>query len=182
METAIVSASNCQVTQPCTLGKTFVEERIMKERNRIQHVLMADDDRDHALLFERLIRKEHPFMKISYVCDGEQLMHFLHLHAVDILFLDLNMPCKNGYECLRDIRKEAALKDLPIVVYSSSAHLRDIQRSFLNNADFYLVKPFITEHLKRAVEMILSVDWQDNPPIKRHYFINNSFVPYTANA
>jgi CheY-like chemotaxis protein len=150
--------------------------------NRTQHVLMADDDRDHALLFQRLIIKEYPSVKISYVCDGEQLMHFLHLHAVDILFLDLNMPFKNGYECLQEIRKEAGLKNLPIVVYSSSAHLRDIQKCFLNDADFYLVKPFITEHLKRAIQMILSADWQDDPPIKRHYFINNSFVPYTTNA
>jgi CheY-like chemotaxis protein len=154
----------------------------MEERSTIQHVLMADDDRDHALLFERVIMKEYPSVKTSFVSDGEQLMHFLHLHAVDILFLDLNMPSKNGYECLQEIRKETALKNLPIVVYSSSAHLRDIQKSFLNNADFYLVKPFITEHLKRAVQMILSVDWQDDPPIKRHYFINNSFVPFTTNA
>jgi CheY-like chemotaxis protein len=159
-----------------------LEEKIVAETNPIQHVLMADDDRDHALLFQRLIMKEYPSVKISYVCDGEQLMHFLHLHAVDILFLDLNMPFKNGYECLQEIRKEAALKKLTIVVYSSSAHLRDIQKSFLNDADFYLVKPFITEHLKRAIQMILSADWQDDPPIKRHYFINNSFVPYTTNA
>jgi CheY-like chemotaxis protein len=92
------------------------------------------------------------------------------------------MPCKNGYECLQEIRKDPSLKDLPIVVHSSSAHLSDIQKSFLHNADFYLVKPFITDHLKRAIQMILSVDWKDNPPIKRHYFINNSFVPYTASA
>jgi len=90
------------------------------------------------------------------------------------------MPCKNGYECLQEIRNDPTLKDLPVVVYSSSAHLSDIQKSFLNKADFYLVKPFITDHLRTALRMILSVDWKDDPPIKRHYFINNSFVPYTA--
>lgn len=148
----------------------------------IQRVLMADDDKDHALIFERIIHKENPSIKIDYVADGVQLMQFLHLNPVDILFLDINMPSKNGYECLQEIRKEPGLKDLPVVVYSSSAHLSDIQQSFLNKADFYLVKPFITEHLKRAIQMILSVDWKDDPPIKRHYFINNSFVPYTANA
>lgn len=107
-------------------------------------------------------------------------MHFLHLNQVDLVFLDLRMPCKNGYECLQEIKKDPALKNLPVVVYSSSAHLSDIQKSFLHDADFYLVKPFITEHLKTAIQMILSVDWKDNPPIKRHYFINNSLVPYTA--
>lgn len=152
----------------------------MKETNPIKHVLMADDDRDHALLFERIIKQEYPFMQISYVQDGKRLIQFLHLNPVDLLFLDLNMPCKNGYECLQEIRKDPSVQDLPIVVYSGSAHLSDIQKSFLHQADFYLVKPFITDHLRTAVRMILSVDWKDDPPIKRHYFINNSFVPYTA--
>ncbi len=141
---------------------------------------MADDDKDHVLLFKRIIKQEYPFMQISYVHDGKQLIQFLHLNQVDLLFLDLNMPCKNGYECLREIRKDPLLKDIPIIVYSGSAHLSDIQKSFLHRADFYLVKPFITDHLKTAIKMILSVDWKNDPPIKRHYFINNSFVPYTA--
>lgn len=152
------------------------------EANDIHHILLADDDKDHAILFERMIRKEYPAMQISYVNDGEQLICFLHLNKVDLLFLDLNMPCKNGYECLSEIRKEPALKDLPIVVYSSSAHLSDIQKSFLHRADFYLVKPFITEHLKTALKAILSVNWKEDPFIKNHYFINNRFVPYTATA
>ena len=150
--------------------------------NPIKHLLMADDDRDHAILFERVIKKEYPQTKISFVHDGEQLIQFLHLNKVDLLFLDLNMPCKNGYECLQQIRRDVSLKDLPIIVYSGSAQLSDIQKSFLYEADFYLVKPFITDHLKKAIKMILSVDWNNDPPIKRHYFINNSFVPYTASA
>lgn len=154
----------------------------MEERSPIQHVLMADDDRDHAVLFEKIIRKEYPHLKLSFVSDGEELMKFLRLNKVDLLFLDLKMPCKNGYECLEEIRANPAFEDLPVVVYSSSAHLIDIQNSFIHKADFYLVKPFITDHLKRAIQMIFSVDWKDNPPIRRHYFINNSFVPYTASA
>lgn len=152
----------------------------MKKISSVHHLLMADDDKDHAMLFERIIKKEYPCVHVSCVQDGEQLIRFLHRHPVDILFLDLNMPCKNGYECLQEIRRDASIKDLPIVVYSNSAHLSDIQKSFLLQADFYLVKPFITDHLRTAIRMILAVDWTDDPPIKRHYFINNSFVPYTA--
>src|SRR5689334_11543874 len=146
----------------------------MEQPNPIHHILMADDDRDHAILFEKIIRSEYPSLKISHVKDGNQLMQFLRLNPVDLLFLDLKMPCKTGFECLQEIKNNPSFEDLPIVVYSSSAHLSDIQKSFLHRADFYLVKPFITDHLKRAIQMILSVNWKDNPPIKRHYFINNS--------
>lgn len=152
----------------------------MEQLNSIEHILLADDDRDHILLFDRMIRNDYPFIKLSFVNDGEQLIHFLHLTKIDLLFLDLNMPCKSGYECLQEIRKDPSLKELPIVVYSSSAHMSDIQKSFVNRADFYLVKPFNTEHLKNALKAILSVNWKEDPFIRNHYFINNRFVPYTA--
>jgi CheY-like chemotaxis protein len=154
----------------------------MNETNPIKHVLMADDDKDHAMLFERVIKKDFPLLEVSHVQDGEQLIQFLHLNPVDLLFLDLNMPCKDGYECLQEIRRDTSLHDLSIIVYSSSAHLSDIQKSFIHRADFYLVKPFATDHLRTALKMILSVNWKENPPIKQHYFINNKFVPYTATA
>ena len=152
----------------------------MEQLNSVEHILLADDDKDHIMLFERLITNNYPSVRVSYVNDGEQLIHFLHLHKVDLLFLDLNMPCKDGYECLQEIRKDRSLRDLPIIVYSSSAHMSDIQKSFVHRADFYLVKPFSTEHLKNALKAILSVNWKEDPFIKNHYFINNRFVPYTA--
>lgn len=148
----------------------------------IKNILLADDDKDHAALFERILKKEYADVIIFHVTDGEQLIQFLHLNQVDLLFLDLNMPCKNGYECLQEIRKDPSFYELPIIVYSSSAHLSDIQKSFIHRADFYLVKPFNVDHLRTALKMILSVNWKDNPPIKQHYFINNRFVPYTASA
>jgi len=152
----------------------------MKRAYPINHLLMADDDSDHAILFERILSQAYPEVKLSFVSDGEQLLQFLRLNPVDLLFLDLNMPCKNGHECLQEIRMNTAFQELPIVVYSSSAHLSDIQKSFLYKADFYLVKPFITEHLKTALKMILSVNWKEEVPIRHHYFINNRFVPFTA--
>jgi CheY-like chemotaxis protein len=154
----------------------------MEKPYPIQHILMAEDDRDHAMLFEQILKKEYPHVKISFVHDGEHLIHFLHLNEVDLVFLDLNMPCKDGYECLQEIKKDPILKDLPIIVYSSSAHLSDIQKSFIFKADFYLVKPFKTDHLKTALQSILSVNWKEDVTFKQHYFINNRFVPFTASA
>lgn len=153
----------------------------MEQIYPIQNIVLADDDKDHALVFGKVLKKEYPHINVSYVSDGDHLLSFLHEHKTDLLFLDLNMPCKNGYECLREIRKDPALKDLPIIVYSSSAHLSDIQKSFIHRADFYVVKPFSSEHLKTALQTILSVNWRLNP-MRNHYFINNRFVPFTASA
>lgn len=154
----------------------------MERKNPIEHILLADDDKDHALIFKTVLQQLYPSLKLSFVNDGEHLLLFLHLNKVDLLFLDLNMPCKDGFRCLQEIRKESALQNLPVIVYSSSAHMTDIQKSFAHKADFYMVKPFHSEHLKNALQSILSVNRHEAPPIKNHYFINNRFVPYTATA
>ncbi|HEU0063475.1 MAG TPA: response regulator [Flavisolibacter sp.] len=146
----------------------------------MNNVVLADDDKDHGYLFRMILRQVDPSKSVTIVKDGAQLIDFLKKQVPDLLFLDLNMPCKGGLECLREIRKELNLKDLPIVVYSSSTHMTDIQKSYLHEADLYMVKPFNSIHLKNALDSILKMDWRNNLHEQRYYFMNNRFVPFTA--
>jgi CheY-like chemotaxis protein len=146
----------------------------------MNHVVLADDDQDHGFLFKRVLKEVDPTKSLTIIKDGEELMNFLSQQVPDLLFLDLNMPCKHGLECLREIRQHLGLKHLPIVVYSSSTQMTDIQRSFIHNADLYMVKPFNTFHLKNALQSILNMDWKKKPSSLKLYFINNRFVPFTA--
>jgi CheY-like chemotaxis protein len=144
------------------------------------HILLADDDKDHGILFSRALAKVAPEKKLFLVHDGEALLRQLPLIGPELLFLDLNMPCKHGLECLREIKNNESLQQIPVVVYSSSTQMTDIQRSYLNKADLYMVKPFQGQHLQNALQSILNMDWKQTFSINRHYFINNRFVPYTA--
>jgi CheY-like chemotaxis protein len=146
----------------------------------MNNVVLADDDKDHGLLFKIVLKQVDPTKSLTIVKDGEELMDLLNTQVPDLLFLDLNMPCKNGIECLREIRNNPQLKDLPIVVYSSSSHMTDIQRSYVHKADLYMVKPFNSIHLRNALESILAMDWRKNYTNQKYYFINNRFVPFTA--
>jgi CheY-like chemotaxis protein len=146
----------------------------------LNHVVLADDDRDHGLLFKRILNQVDPFKTLSIVHDGEALMAFLSRQVPDLLFLDLNMPCKNGLECLVEIRESLQLTSLPIVVYTSSTHMTDIQKSYVHQADLYMVKPFNSFHLKNALESVLNMDWKAKDLSTKYYFINNRFVPFTA--
>lgn len=146
------------------------------------HIVLADDDRDHGILFGKILHKVDPSKSLSVVRDGEELMNLLSKGLPEILFLDLNMPCKNGLECLQEIRSTEAFDGLKVVVYSSSAKMTDIQKSYLHKADLYMVKPFNSEHLKNALETVLKQDWWQTAPAKNQYFINNRFVPFTAQA
>jgi CheY-like chemotaxis protein len=147
----------------------------------LKQVVLADDDPDHAFLFRHVLKQVDPEKKLLIVKDGEELLNLLHEHVPDLLFLDLNMPCKNGFDCLKEIRNQPDMQDLPIVVYSSSTHMYDIQKCYSHKADLYMVKPFNSVHLKNALESVLKMDWWENTKAdQRFYFINNKFVPFTA--
>ena len=143
-------------------------------------VILADDDQDHAFLFGRILKKVDPAKHLVIAKDGGELVDLLKTTVPELLFLDLNMPCKNGFECLREIRNNLKLADLPIIVYSSSSRMTDIQKAYVNQADLYMVKPFNTEHLTNALESVLQMDLKKSAIRKDHYFINNRFVPFTA--
>jgi CheY-like chemotaxis protein len=148
----------------------------------LNRVVLADDDPDHGCLFAIVLKQVDPSKHLTVVKDGEALMHFLETNVPDLLFLDLNMPCKNGFECLQEIRSKPELQQLPIVVYSSSVHMTDIQKSYIHKADLYMVKPFNSVHLRNALESILKMEWIQHQPNQRFYFMNNRFVPFTAQA
>ena len=148
----------------------------------MNRVVLADDDPDHGRLFQIVLGQVDPSKKLIIVKDGEALIKLLDAKVPDLLFLDLNMPCKNGFECLAEIRQKERLKGLPIVVYSSSTHMTDIQRSYLHKADLCMVKPFNSTHLRNALESVLNMEWIHHYPNQKFYFINNRFVPFTAQA
>jgi CheY-like chemotaxis protein len=153
---------------------------MMNAVSHIKHVVLADDDKDHGIIFQKILNQVDPSKNLIIMQDGSQLMELLANNTPDLVFLDLNMPCKNGLECLTEIRDVLKMDDLPIVVYSSSTQMTDIQKSFIRKADLYMVKPFNSFHLKNALEMIFSVGYLHQYMKRNYYFMNNRFVPFTA--
>ncbi len=86
-------------------------------------VLLADDDTDDCLFFDKALSAIPVTTHLTIVHDGEQLMNYLFEHSENlpaILFLDLSMPRKNGFECLIEIRENEKFRNLPIVVFTTS--------------------------------------------------------------
>lgn len=125
--------------------------------NEIQ-ILLADDDKDDCFLFKEAL-EELPFItKLTTINDGEQLMKVLRVarELPTVLFLDLNMPRKNGLECLSEIKGIENLKPLPIVIFSTSFD-RDIVKLLYNyGAQYYIRKPNNFEKLKQGIHTALS--------------------------
>lgn len=143
----------------------------------IRRVLIADDDLDQCYLFRLVLRSIEPGIELHQVHNGEELLEYLDYNSVDLLFLDLHMPCKTGFLCIQEIRNDPRGKALPIIVYSNSSQQSDIQKVYSLGADLYVVKPFSSAHLRNALDSILQMRWTNSP--HKLYFINNNFVPVT---
>lgn len=108
------------------------------------HILLADDSPDEHFLFIHTIKGIDNNITVSTVTNGEELISRLEKispNLPDMIFLDINMPLKNGKESLADIRQNEKLKDLPIIIYSTSDEKRDIEETYALGANLYIKKP-----------------------------------------
>lgn len=87
------------------------------------NILLADDDIDDRFFFSKALKEIPLLTNLTVVHDGEELMNYLEKNTEnlpDILFLDLSMPRKTGFECLYEIKDNEKLKDIPVVMFSTS--------------------------------------------------------------
>lgn len=123
------------------------------------HVLLADDDAEDRELFQELMHEIMPNVKISMAVNGKNLIDMLNDGtAPDIIFLDLNMPLKNGHECLNEIRNNTAWSAIPVIIYSTSRNPNDIEATFKSGANFYFPKPDSFRDFKTIMKRLLDFD------------------------
>lgn len=123
-------------------------------------ILLADDDKDDCFLFREALSEIPVQTHLETVHDGEQLMNYLGEHSdqlPDVLFLDLNMPRKNGFECLSEIKFNDKLKNLPVIMFSTSYprdmhYEQDIMKLLYKiGAMDYIRKPENFNQLKQVI-------------------------------
>jgi CheY-like chemotaxis protein len=130
----------------------------------IKSLTIADDDWDDQVLLRETMDSYEFAPQVKTVADGHQLMHSLATQPLpDLILLDLNMPNKNGIECLSEIRSHNEFSHLPVVVLSTSKDLRDIESCYHNGANLFISKPYTFNSLKTLVHTILNIDWNNFP-------------------
>jgi CheY-like chemotaxis protein len=123
------------------------------------NVLLADDDTDDCGFFKDALRELPLFANLTTVYDGEQLMTLLTKDTdklPDVLFLDLNMPRKNGFECLEEIKRNEKLKLLRVIVFSTSFDQDRVNLLYRNGAQHFMRKPSEFSQLKNIIHQGLT--------------------------
>ncbi len=127
------------------------------------YVLLAEDDKDDCLLFSDALNEIKMNTFVNTVYDGQELLNYLNKEGVvlpNVLFLDLNMPCMNGKDCLIEIKKISKLKDMAIAIYSTSGAEKDIEDTFINGANVFIKKPSDFGALKKILKQVITLNWQ----------------------
>ena len=133
---------------------------MLHSNNDPTHVLLAEDDNDDYYIFSLAIEQIPFTVLLTRAENGELLMKLLDEKTPDILFLDMLMPCKDGHQCLKEIRSNKKYDSLPIIVYSSLKDLKNIELCYREGSNLYAIKPNSFEELKTVLERILSIDWK----------------------
>jgi CheY-like chemotaxis protein len=132
-------------------------------------ILIADDDTDDRLFIEKAFRQSGYTQAITFVEDGEELMEYLYHYGryneqnapwPNLLILDLNMPRKNGFQALGEIKDDPKLRRLPVVVMTTSSADEDVLKTYNLGVNSFVTKPF---NFNRLVEMVdaLKTYWLD---------------------
>ena len=140
----------------------------MDDAEKTITILMADDDEDDRLMAKEALQEARLANDVHFVVDGEELLDFLYhrgqfeggLNAPrpGLILLDLNMPRKDGREALKEIKSDPDLKQIPIVVLTTSKADEDIYRSYNFGVNSYITKPVSFEGLVEVMKA-LSIYW-----------------------
>lgn len=124
-------------------------------------IWLIDDDEDDRLLLESAFQSVDPSIELLLLPDGEEVLPILAQcsNTPRLILLDINMPGKNGFDTLRDLRSHPVYGQLPVIMLTTSADEADRRRSLLLGATHFLTKPLTFSQLKQLAQVLIQ-EWE----------------------
>jgi CheY-like chemotaxis protein len=124
------------------------------------HVLLVEDNEGDVLLTTEALRSGRLVKKISVVRDGKSAIDYLSdsanlsIEVPDLILLDINLPKKSGHQVLQFIKNSENLKQIPVIMLTTSSAERDIETAYKNYANCFITKPVDVQDFINAVKEI----------------------------
>lgn len=137
-------------------------KELVKDTSTIA-IVMADDDDDDYMLTKKAFADSRLANPLVRVKDGEELMEYLRGEGVyaknrpgrpGVILLDLNMPRLDGREALREIKSDERLRDIPVVVFTTSKAEEDIYKSYQLGVNSFITKPVTFDGLAKVIQAL----------------------------
>ena len=146
-------------------------------KNKPIQVLLAEDDADDRELFVEAFSVVDASIQVKTVETGEKLIDHLNdsVSFPDWIFLDLNMPKKNGVECLQEIKENEKIRLIPVIIYTTSVNAKDVDATYEGGASCFIRKPNSFRELTQLLEkLITSPHLNTSLPVLKGNFVLNS--------
>jgi CheY-like chemotaxis protein len=142
----------------------------------MKNIFLAEDDVDDRMFFRDALKQVSIPTKLTIANNGLELMNSLESVTEPppphVIFLDLNMPHKNGFECLEEIRNTPKLKGIPVIIFSTTASDDAVNKTYECGANHYICKPSSFSLLIKAIETVLTLEmWQAAQPPKEKFVL-----------
>ncbi len=123
----------------------------------IRSILLVDDDNSDAELFEEALQEVDASVTFTYAVDGCHALEILEESpdVPDFIFLDINMPRMNGWECLGKLKGKAEYKDIPVIMYTTSSQQKEKDIATKLGAINFISKPSNFNELKAILKTVI---------------------------
>lgn len=125
------------------------------------HILLVEDNEGDILLISEALKQTRVPTIINYSKDGHEAITYLEACSTlgidplpDLILLDINLPKKNGHEVLRYIKNSEIMKQIPVIMLTTSSNHSDVLASYSNHANCYITKPLEGTHYQKIVDKI----------------------------
>jgi CheY-like chemotaxis protein len=147
-------------------------------KQEVPLIFLADDDEDDILLFKEAVVGTGLNFKLCVEMDGARLMYALtEIYPLkpDFIFLDINMPKKNGFEVLQQL-SGSYLQDVPVFLLSTAENDFYLDTARRLGATGFLSKPTLLSLYSRTLAQVISVNWAGKKPYDFYVHLSNSLV------
>jgi CheY-like chemotaxis protein len=122
-----------------------------------KRILLVDDDLDDAGLFMEALEEIDSTVECYCATDGRDALNKLEvLNEPNVIFMDINMPIMNGWECLTYLKKQDSFRHIPVILYSTSSHQREVAQAFELGALCFFSKPYDFTELKQIMQIVVT--------------------------
>jgi CheY-like chemotaxis protein len=144
-------------------------------------ILLAEDDTEDQELFLDALQEAQISSEVTAVENGQELLDTLRDESQgdpDIIFIDVNMPVKDGKKALEEIKKDDELRDIPAVMLSTWDHPSDIEDAFGKGADLYVQKPSSFAGFVLVLKKVFLLHWAKAllRPVRKLFFVSEKNI------
>lgn len=134
-------------------------------------IFYTDDDEDDLSIFADAVESLPKKIKLQMYTGGEKLLNAIYNPPPTpyVVFLDLNMPGKNGFDVLAELKNSEEKNDIPVIIFSTSNEPGIIEKCRNMGANYFITKPILMKDIIRSIEHALEIDWQKFNPSEKEF-------------